>query len=151
MRSAAILLLLFLSACDTREPVVPDTANADAPAEVTNPAVSLSPPSAATEVAPGVFILRLSARSVPGSRIEEMPEVLLVETLYDEEGKEAATSVPSFNWSLLTLESKVRLAGMREGERRRIWTCSDSSKATCQVADVMIGDRAKAIAARGAT
>jgi len=147
MRPAAILLLLFLGSCAGPEPVVPSTPGAGAVIESQSPPLSLSPPTSATEVAPDVFILTLSGPLEGGVRIEEMPEILFIETIYDEKGNEAATSVPSSPWTLLSPEAKVRLAGMKEGERRRIWTCSGPSRARCRVEDVMVGDRAKAVGA----
>jgi hypothetical protein len=150
MKPAAILLLLFAGACNSRESVV-TSPGVGTPSGVTSAPVSLSPPASATEVAPGVFILPLNTPLVGATPIEEIPEILFVETMYDDKGEETATSVPSSPWSSLSAESKVRLAGMKEGERRRIWTCLDEGRDKCRVEDVMIADRAKAVGTPGAT
>ena len=106
--------------------------------------VSLVPSNDAIERRPGIYVATIFQRPNPGIEIETMQEIFFIETVYDEHGREAATSVPSSNWSLLPEESRLTLAGMRSGDRRRIWRCPRGTDKPCRVEDVQVFDGAEA-------
>ena len=102
------------------------------------------PSAEAVEAMPGIYVASVFQRPKPGIQIETMQEIFFIETVYDARGREAATSVPSSRWSLLSQESRITLGGMRSGDRRRIWRCAEGSKNPCRVEDVQVFDGAEA-------
>lgn len=101
-------------------------------------AVSGVPPANADQLRPGLFALTVERPVDAAPRIETATSFTLQETIYDANGHEAAASVPSTTWSLLDELSRVQLAGMKVGEIRRFWTCSDRSSERCKVEDVEV-------------
>ena len=143
MNTSAILFALVacVAGCDREPPPQTETV---APTSVdAAPEVPLVPPAEAVQVAPGTYVLTVFRRPQPGARVEDIGEIYFVEMAYDATGRNAATSVPSSTWALLTEESRVTLAGMQAGDRRRIWRCPDGRTRPCRVEDVQVFDGAE--------
>ena len=139
MRAFLICMIVVLG-CRERTLTVIDEQRRAPPAAAPR-RVALRPPSNARELAQGVYATQLRAANADGAAIETMGEIVLIETMYDPSGRELATSVPSMTWSDLTPDARVGLAGMRAGERRRIWRCKDGEAAPCAVEDVQVLQR----------
>ena len=103
-------------------------------------AVPLVPPADAREVWPNTFVRHLWSRPSPGRAVEEMREIFFIETIYDQAGREAGAGVPSAPWSHLSAEQRATIAGMRAGDRRRIWRCPRGRASACRVEDVQVFD-----------
>ena len=100
----------------------------------------LRPTGRAREVGKNLFVEQLRAPNPGGAAIESGRVFLFIETVYDKEGRDVATSVPSTSWSLLPEASRTELQGMRVGERRRIWRCTSEAGSPCTVEDVEMTD-----------
>ena len=142
---ATLFAALFISCGDASNSApVANSQTAVASNAEADPPVLLVPSVEAVEAMPGIYVATVFQRPKPGIQIEKMEEIFFIETVYDARGREAATSVPSSRWSLLSEESRITLAGMRSGDRRRIWRCADGSKNPCRVEEVQVFDGAEA-------
>ena len=98
--------------------------------------VPLVPSAGAREVSPGTFVATIKPGAGDGRRIQHTAAFTLHETLYDAAGREVGGSVPGTTWDRLPDSSKRRLADMRKGEVRRVWTCVRENP--CTVEDVKL-------------
>lgn len=139
--AAAIIIIIFsvaFIACGRDKASVTNTApyaNLNEP-EQQRATVSVLPPANADQLRPGVFVLTVKRPDATAPHIETAELFTLQETIYDANGHEAGASVPSTTWPFLDEASRAQLAGMRVGEIRRFWTCSDRFSERCKVEDV---------------
>jgi hypothetical protein len=124
MRIAWLLLLIVAAACDS-----PSSESARVPATddrvESAPLASVSevPPSQASEVATGVFVVTL--KNAAGESVEKLSagQVLLVLTAYGTKKGEIVASVEEFDWSAAKPWWRAALAGAKIGDERRVWFC----------------------------
>ena len=144
-----MLTALLLSACDgPSERLDRPIPGADLPAQTIDsppsPAVVPAiPPGDAREVAPLVYVAVVRPPRPGAAALDSDREFLFVETTYDTQGREEATSVPSTKWSLLSSSQKAVFAGMRSGEIRRIWRCQNERAGPCRAEEVQVYDLSK--------
>jgi hypothetical protein len=146
MKRFAVILLLVAcreSAPDLHRPLPRGIDEPGSEYPITaRPPFSSTPAETAREVAPNLFVSVLTEAAPGAASLETDREFLFIETMYDADGREFATSVPSTRWSLLGAESRKTFAGMKSGELRRIWRCKDGPSKPCTMEDVQIFDLA---------
>lgn len=109
------------------------------PAEESEPiAVPVRPIEGAQRLGPNLYFVRLRAPNPNGRSIEEDWPFLTIQTTYDKSGFEFSTSVPSSKWSLVPEAARATLRGMKAGEQRRVWDCTEIATAPCKVSDIQI-------------
>ena len=129
MRIAWLLLLIAAAACDSAPSVstsVPATNEGSESATLTS--VPEAPPSQASEVATGVFVVPI--KSAAGESIEKLSagEVLLGLTAYGTKNGEIVASVEEVDWSTAKPWWRAALAGAKVGDERRVWFCGAEAR-----------------------
>lgn len=80
----------------------------------------IQPSAGAREVSPGVFIATIREGAPGTPPVETVAGFTIYEAIYDANGNDVGGSVPSMAWGSMPESSRRQLAGMRQGEIRRI-------------------------------